>query len=152
VFSCILKILIDLGDSATLTYNGQTFPIDNNLAVIGLANHLHYNPEVYPNPSKFDPERFMGDDPVPRNAFRTFGRGARACLGQNLAIEELRVILLFTIRDYNFECANLKPNASPRVQYTSLDTIFGDIIFQELALEARPRGGMRMTVSKTTRE
>jgi len=149
VFPCILKILIDFDDSSTLTYNGQTLPIDNNLAVVGLAHHLHYNPEVYPNPSKFDPERFMGNDPVPRNAFRTFGRGARACLGQNLAIEQLRVVLLLTIRDYNFECANLKPNASPRVQYTSLDTIFGDIIFQELGLEAKPRGGMMMTVSKT---
>ena len=134
-----------------MNYNGQVLPIDNNLAIVALAHHLHYNPDVYPDPSKFDPERFMGDDPVPRNAFRTFSRGARACLGQNLAIEELRVILLLTIRDYNFECANLNPNASPRVQYTSLDTIFGDIIFQELAMEAKPRGGMMMTVSKTTR-
>ena len=152
IYPCILNILIDLCDSATLTYNGQTFPIDNNLAVIGLAHHLHYNPEVYPNPSKFDPERFMDNDLVPRNAFRTFGRGARACLGQNLAIEQLRVVLLLTIRDYNFECANLKPNTSPRVQYTWLDTIFGDIIFQELALEAKPRGGMMMTVTKNIRE
>lgn len=141
-----------MSNSATLTYNDQVLPIDNNLAVVALAHHLHYNPDVYPNPSKFDPERFMGIDPVPRNAFRTFSRGARACLGQNLAIEELRIILLLTIRDYNFECANLKPNANPRVQYTSLDTIFGDIIFQELAMEAKPRGGMMMIVSKTTRE
>lgn len=93
----------------------------------------------------------MGSDPVPRNAFRTFSRGARACLGQNLAIDELRVILLLTIRDYDFECTGLKPSSKPRVPYTELDTIYGDVIFQELALEAKPRGKMMMTVSKSVR-
>lgn len=91
----------------------------------------------------------MGNDPVPRNAFRTFSRGARACLGQNLAIDELRVILLLTVKDYNFDCAGLKPNAKPRGPYTELDTIYGDIVFQELGMEAKPRGGMMMTVSKS---
>lgn len=90
----------------------------------------------------------MGSDPVPRNAFRTFSRGARACLGQTLAIDELRVILLLVIRDYNFECAGLKPNPKPRASYTTLDTVYGDIVFQELGMEAKPRGAMMMTVSK----
>jgi len=134
--------------SSTLTYNDQTFPIGNNLAVTALPLGLHYDPEVYPDPSKFEPERFLGDNPMPRNAFRTFSRGARACLGQNLAIEMLRVILLLTVRDYDFECAGLKPNATPRASYTTLDTIYGDIVFQELGLAAKPRGGMMMTVSK----
>jgi Cytochrome P450 len=138
-------------DRASLAYNGQELPIDNGLAVVALAHHLHYNPEVYPNPSKFDPERFMGSDPVPANAFRTFSRGARACLGQNLAIEELRIILLLTIRQYNFECCGLKPNATPRAEYTTLDTIFGDVVFQELGLEAKPRGRVMMTVSKNVK-
>ena len=133
---------------ATLVYNNQTLPIDNNLAIVALPHALHYNPEVYPDPAKFEPERFIGDNPVPRNAFRTFSRGARACLGQNLAIEELRVILLLTIRDYDFACAGLKPNATPRASYTTLDTVYGDIVFQELGMEAKPRGGMMMTVSK----
>ena len=146
------KRLSDIIHSETLIYNDQKLPIDNYLAIIALAHYLHYDPEVYPNPSKFDPERFIGNNPVPRNAFRTFSRGARACLGQNLAIEELRVILLLTIRDYDFRCANLKPNATPRVPFTSLDTEFGDIVFQELGLEAKPRGGMMMTVSKNIKK
>jgi hypothetical protein len=51
-----------------------------------------------------------------------------------------------TIRDYDFECANLKPNAKPRATYTKLDSVYGDIVFQELGLEAKPRGGMMMRV------
>jgi hypothetical protein len=60
----------------------------------------------------------------------------------------LRIILLMTLRDYEFECAGLKPNAQPKTTYTELDTVFGDIVFQELGLEARPRGGMMMTCKK----
>jgi hypothetical protein len=85
---------------------------------------------------------------VSRSCFRTFGRGPRACLGQNLAQDELKVIMLLTVRDYDFECAGLKPNAKPKAIYTDLDTTYGDIIFQELGLEARPRGGMMMRVRK----
>jgi hypothetical protein len=53
-----------------------------------------------------------------------------------------------TLRDYEFKCADLKPNAQPKTTYTELDTVFGDIVFQELGLEARPRGGMMMTCKK----
>ena len=53
-----------------------------------------------------------------------------------------------TVRDYEFECADLKPNARPRSSYTELDTVFGDIIFQELGIEAKPRGGMMMRCRK----
>jgi hypothetical protein len=61
---------------------------------------------------------------------------------------ELAIILLMTIRDYEFECANLKPNKEPRTRWTNMDLRFGDVVFQELGLEAKPRGGMMMTVKK----
>ena len=135
--------------SATITYNGQTYPIDNHLAVIPTAHTLHYDPSHYTNPAKFHPERFLDpSNAIPRSNFRTFGRGTRACLGQNLAQDELRVILLMTARDYEFECAGLKPNVRPRTSWTDLDTVFGDIVFQELGMEAKPRGGMMMRCSK----
>jgi hypothetical protein len=51
-----------------------------------------------------------------------------------------------TIRDYEFDCAGLKPNKEPRTGWTSMDLRFGDIVFQELGLEAKSRGGMMMTV------
>ena len=135
--------------SATIAYNGQVYPIDNHLAVIANSHTLHYDPLHYPNPAKFQPERFLDpENTIPRSNFRTFGRGPRACLGQNLAQDELRIILLMTLRDYEFECADLKPNVQARTSYTDLDTVFGDIVFQELGLEARPRGGMMMRCRK----
>jgi hypothetical protein len=135
----------------TLNWNGRALPIDNNLAIIAPTHTLHYDPVVHAEPSKFQPERFLGSDSVPRSSFRTFGRGVRACLGQHLAIEELRTILLLIIRDFDFECAGLKPNSIPRTVYTNLDLTFGDIVFQEMGIEAKPRGGMMMRVSKNVR-
>lgn len=69
-------------------------------------------------------------------------------MGLNLAQDELRIIMLMTVRDYDFECANIKPNKVPRTEFTDMDTIFGDIVFQELSLEAKPRGGMMMRVKR----
>ena len=63
-------------------------------------------------------------------------------------MDELKGILLLTIRDYEFECAGLKPNNVPKATYTKLDMTFGDVIFQELAMEARPRGHVPMTVKR----
>lgn len=130
-----------------MNYQNQLYPIDD-LVVIPCFHTLHYNPEYFPRPDSFEPERFL-NDVVPRSWFRTFSRGARACLGQNLAMDMMRVVLLLIVRDFDFECANVEPNQKPKTSYTNMDTVFGDIIFQELALEARPRGGMMMTVKES---
>lgn len=58
----------------------------------------------------------------------------------------MRVVILLTARDFDFKCENVVPNEKPKSSFTDMDTVYGDIIFQELALEARPRGGMMMTV------
>ncbi|KAF2993930.1 hypothetical protein E8E14_001663 [Neopestalotiopsis sp. 37M] len=130
-----------------VTYQNQTYPIDD-LVVVPCWHTMHYSETYFPSPSSFRPERFLGDA-VPRGWFRTFSRGARACLGQDLAMDMMRVVLLLTVRDYDFACAGLEPNGKPKSTYTQLDTVFGDIVFAELALEARPRGGMMMTVKES---
>ncbi|OTA96268.1 hypothetical protein M434DRAFT_8946 [Hypoxylon sp. CO27-5] len=129
---------------ATVSYQGSEYPVDD-LVIVPCWHTMHFDARYFPEPSAFRPERFLGDG-VPRGWFRTFSRGPRACLGQDLAMDNMRVILLLTVRDFDFQVANLKPNPKPRTTYTDLDTVFGDIVFPELAMEAKPRGGMMMTV------
>lgn len=131
--------------SATVSYQGREYPIDGGLVIVPSWHTMHFDSRYFPEPSAFRPERFLGEG-VPRGWFRSFSRGPRACLGQDLAIDIMRVILLHTVRDFHFELAGLRPNPKPRSTYTDLDTIFGDIVFQELSMEAKPRGGMMMTV------
>ncbi|KAK6955071.1 hypothetical protein Daesc_002701 [Daldinia eschscholtzii] len=132
---------------STVSYQGREYPVDNGLVIAPCWHTMHYDPRYFPEPSAFRPERFLGDG-VPRGWFRSFSRGPRACLGQDLAIDIMRVVLLLTVREFHFKIAGLQPNPNPKAIYTNLDTIFGDIVFQELSMEAKPRGGMMMTVGE----
>lgn len=67
---------------------------------------LHRNPDVFPNPTAFEPERWINADPQASKAMRTclvpFSRGSRGCIGQNLAMCELYLtlgILFRRVRD-----------------------------------------------------
>jgi cytochrome P450 family 135 len=53
---------------------------------------VHHDPETYPDPQTFDPERFV--DGVPADAaWIPFGGGTRRCLGASFAQLEMRVVL-----------------------------------------------------------
>ena len=46
---------------------------------------MHYRPDLYPQPEKYRPERFLPGNPEmearPEHAFLPFGIGARNCIG-----------------------------------------------------------------------
>jgi hypothetical protein len=64
-------------------------------------------------------------------------------------MDELVITLLLTIRDFDFTCADLKPNQTPRTEWFDLDLQFGDRAYQEFVFEAKPRDGMPMTIKKS---
>ncbi|KAF3001900.1 hypothetical protein E8E13_006170 [Curvularia kusanoi] len=134
---------------AYLDFDGKRYPT-KGFMILPMQLAMHMNPDIFPNPKEFDPDRFTRED-FPRHAWRPFERGPRACLGQPLAMDEMKTILLLTIRDFDFTCAGLKPNKTPRVPWTDLDLTFGDRAFQEFLFEAKPRDGMRMRVRKSGR-
>jgi hypothetical protein len=61
-------------------------------------------------------------------------------------MDELRIILLLTVRQFDFQCAAIEPRTTPRALYTDMDLQLGDLAFQEMAFSARPRGGAMMKV------
>ena len=52
----------------------------------------HHNPEVYPQPSRFDPMRFIDGKPSPYE-YLPFGGGMRRCIGAAFALYEMRMVL-----------------------------------------------------------
>ncbi|KAK5653086.1 hypothetical protein OQA88_9373 [Cercophora sp. LCS_1] len=77
------------------TFNGLHFPEGT---VVGMSSYLlHRNPDVFPNPTVFEPERWVNADPEAFKAMKTclvpFSRGSRGCIGQNLAMCELYLTL-----------------------------------------------------------
>nr|CAD7205780.1 unnamed protein product [Timema douglasi] len=59
---------------------------------------IHRDPEHYPDPDKFDPERFSEEnfEKRPRFSYLPFGAGPRGCLGSMLAATQIKSAV-FTI-------------------------------------------------------
>ncbi|KAJ3521437.1 hypothetical protein NMY22_g12317 [Coprinellus aureogranulatus] len=55
---------------------------------------MHANPDIFPEPEKFDPERWLKEDSVElANYLVPFSKGQRQCIGMNLGWVELYLIL-----------------------------------------------------------
>jgi cytochrome P450 len=57
---------------------------------------VHHDPQLYPRPDRFSPERFLGASPAPR-IWLPWGGGRKHCVGQHLALLEMRTVLRATL-------------------------------------------------------
>jgi cytochrome P450 len=69
---------------------------------------VHRNPEIYPDPESFKPERFL-DDPPGTYTWIPFGGGVRRCLGASFAQFEMAVVLKELVKRRGIRPANPKP-------------------------------------------
>lgn len=136
-----------------LHLNGKRYPTFGQETMLAQVNYiLHYDAANFPNPAEFEPVRWTSASPYPppeNNAWRPFSKGARACMGRALAMDELRGLLLCFVRWFDFELADRKPSEKQRVPWMDLDLKLGDMAFQTRGLEAKPRDGVMMRVRRT---
>ncbi|XP_010881640.2 thromboxane-A synthase isoform X1 [Esox lucius] len=81
--------------------NGQFIPKGATLEIP--AGFLHYDPEYWPEPKKFNPERFTAEAKASRHPFvyLPFGAGPRSCVGMRLAQLEIKIALVHVFRRFN---------------------------------------------------
>ncbi|HEX2657890.1 MAG TPA: cytochrome P450 [Polyangia bacterium] len=73
---------------------------------VGVATGLvHYRPDLYPEPNRFHPERFIGKTFGPSEYF-PFGGGVRRCLGAAFAMYELKIVLGTLLRTLRVKLAD----------------------------------------------
>ena len=65
----------------------------------------HHQPDLFPNPRRFDPDRFIGNR-ISRQHYFPFGGGIRHCLGSELAMLEVRMIIAAVLRRCQLRCVN----------------------------------------------
>jgi cytochrome P450 len=82
--------------------DGHRIPAGWNLLVNIYA--LHRDPAAWPEPERFDPDRFLPDRSEGRSRwqFLPFGGGQRKCIGDHFAMLEATVALATLVRDLEF--------------------------------------------------
>ena len=63
----------------------------------------HADPSKFPDPQKFDPERWTKGSERLEKYLVNFSKGTRQCLGMNLANAELYLTLATVFRRFNIE-------------------------------------------------
>lgn len=123
--------------------NGTKYPTEGFLLWI-LHGSIQRNPNYWPEPHKFIPDRWLVDQahPLhpPKHAMRAFELGPRDCIGQSLAMLDIKITLVLTLREFDFqdqyvEWDRLHPSAGPK-------TVFGERAYQVPHGASHPADGM----------
>lgn len=98
-----------------LVIDNQRIPAGVNIAL--MIYKLHQNPDQFPDPKKFDPDRFLPENVAKRHPFAyvPFSAGSRNCIGQRFALLEEKVVLSSVLR--NFRVVSDTPEADLQLMF-----------------------------------
>jgi cytochrome P450 family 110 len=91
-----------------LRLRGHELPAGISVGASVIA--VHRNPDLYPEPEAFRPERFVGKSYAPHE-FLPFGGGARRCLGAAFATYEMKLVLATILERFVLRSAEPGPVA-----------------------------------------
>ncbi|TGD89967.1 cytochrome P450 [Mycolicibacterium sp. CH28] len=73
--------------------------VPQGYSIMVSLNQLHENPEMFPDPERFDPQRFLDAKPN-TYAWVPFGGGTRRCIGAAFANMEMDIVLRTVLRHF----------------------------------------------------
>lgn len=98
------RTVIDLAGRrvAAPTFALGQWRIPRGYSIVVSISQLHNDPELFTDPERFDPDRFVGTRP-PTFGWVPFGGGTRRCIGAAFAHAELDVVLRTVLRNFTIE-------------------------------------------------
>jgi len=103
----LLKVPMELGE----------YRIPAGHAVAPAIVLAHYNEEVFPDPERFDPSRFI-DKSYSSSEYLPFGGGVRRCAGAAFALYEMAIVLGTLFSKYELKLKETKPVVAKRRNIT----------------------------------
>lgn len=114
--------------------------------------NYHRSGKLWSDPNRFRPQRWLAHAPPPeganRDAYVAFSKGNRNCIGQELALIEIKIVLAMAVRCFDFsvrydELDKLKGDKSGYPSDSSgIQEQFGDEAYQIQLGTAKPREGL----------
>ncbi|XP_017882560.1 cytochrome P450 6k1 [Ceratina calcarata] len=98
---------------------------------------MHYDPEYFPEPEKYDPLRFSDEAKKSRPPFTyfPFGEGPHICIGMRLGLIQTKLAVIQFLKDHEFSVCEKTPIP---------------MVLDPKGLTTTSKGGMYLNVRKTT--
>jgi len=109
------------------------YEIPKGSIVYAFSYVTHRDPRWFPDPERFDPERFLGENEKKLSPFAyfPFGAGPRTCIGAHFALTEMALAAAILLRRFEF---SLRPGDGPPEPLT--------------LVSLRPKGGLSLVLRR----
>ncbi|GIY47673.1 cytochrome P450 3A8 [Caerostris extrusa] len=100
LYPAVTRLERDTDSDCKLGNTGITVP--KGMMVSIPIYSIQTDPKYFPDPHKFDPDRFTPEERAKRNpyAYLPFGSGPRNCVGMRFALMEIKVCLAYVVANF----------------------------------------------------
>lgn len=91
--------------------NGKTFTVEVGTPVVTPMLAIHSDPEYFPDPTKFDPDRFTEENKAkrPKYVHIPFGEGPRICLGMRFGLAQNKICTVNILSEFEIRKCDKTP-------------------------------------------
>lgn len=147
MFPAVSGTRIGERDFDVVDEEGQHFPTQDFL-VWDVIQGIHRDPTYWQRPEEFIPERWLVAPGHPlhpvKGAYRPFSHGPRNCIGQELAMMEMKVIMVLAARQFDIALAYEELDQANKIN--EIRTVYGERGYQ--VQRAQPQGDLPCYVAK----
>lgn len=147
LFTPVTSTRAGRADVNLIDAEGQLLPTEG-LVVWSNQHSIHRDASYWASPHVFMPERWLAspDDPLhpTKGMWRPFEQGPRNCIGQELAMLEMKIVLVLVCRTYVFEPAYHEVYGKKGNVQTVLDSEAYQVDIMQ------PRGNLPLRVKRAT--
>ena len=129
----------------------RSFPTEDCM-VWAVSQPLHRDPNHFPDPDAFIPKRFLSEEkevetsrPLVPGAWRPFELGPRNCIGQELAMLELKTAMVLVVQHFDIEVSYERWDREKGLKNSIVRTLNGERAYQNQF--AGPSDGLPCLVS-----